>query len=149
MKKLKATDEPILHIKVPNEKGYVEYKLGGVFDASYLTSKTRRGRVQENFGMVCPTIASSNQELYTMEMCECNQPGAVLIKLINKETQEEEYFIARIRKLTPRECLRLMAVDDEDITKMMAVNSNTQCYKQAGNSIVRDVMCRMFEKLLE
>ena len=40
-------------------------------------------------------------------------------------------------------------IDDEDITKMMAINSNTQCYKQAGNSIVRDVMCRMFEKLLE
>lgn len=55
----------------------------------------------------------------------------------------------RIRKLTPKECLRLMAVDDEDIDKMMAVNSNTQCYKQAGNSIVRDVMCRMFENLID
>lgn len=145
----RKTDVPILHIRVANQKGYVEYKLGGVFDASYISSKTRRGRVQENFGMICPTIPSSVQELYTMELCECNKPGAVLIKLINKETNEEEYFIARIRKLTPKECLRLMAVDDEDIDKMMAVNSNTQCYKQAGNSIVRDVMCRMFENLID
>ncbi len=149
VKKVDKEYDPILHIRVANQKGYVEYKLGGVFDASYISSKTRRGRVQENFGMICPTIPSSVQELYTMELCECNKPGAVLIKLINKETNEEEYFIARIRKLTPKECLRLMAVDDEDIDKMMAVNSNTQCYKQAGNSIVRDVMCRMFENLID
>ena len=36
----------------------------------------------------------------------------------------------RIRKLTPRECGRLMGVSDEDIDKMAAVNSNTQLYKQ-------------------
>lgn len=46
----------------------------------------------------------------------------------------------RIRKLTPRECGRLMGVSDEDIDKMSAVNSNTQLYKQFGNSIVADVM---------
>ena len=53
----------------------------------------------------------------------------------------------RIRKLTPRECGRLMGVSDEDIDKMAAVNSNTQLYKQFGNSIVVDVMCAMFEQL--
>ena len=53
----------------------------------------------------------------------------------------------RIRKLTPRECGRLMGVSDEDISKMAAVNSNTQLYKQFGNSIVVDVMCAMFENL--
>lgn len=53
----------------------------------------------------------------------------------------------RIRKLTPRECGRLMGVSDEDITKMAAVNSNTQLYKQFGNSIVVDVMCAMFKNL--
>lgn len=53
----------------------------------------------------------------------------------------------RIRKLTPRECGRLMGVSDEDITKMAAVNSNSQLYKQFGNSIVVDVMCEMFKNL--
>lgn len=53
----------------------------------------------------------------------------------------------RIRKLTPRECGRLMGVSDEDIDKMAAVNSNTQLYKQFGNSIVVDVMCAMFQCL--
>lgn len=53
----------------------------------------------------------------------------------------------RIRKLTPRECGRLMGVPDEDIDKMAAVNSNTQLYKQFGNSIVVDVMCAMFKNL--
>lgn len=53
----------------------------------------------------------------------------------------------RIRKLTPRECGRLMGVSDEDIDKMAAVNSNAQLYKQFGNSIVVDVMCAMFKNL--
>lgn len=53
----------------------------------------------------------------------------------------------RIRKLTPREYGRLMGVSDEDISKMAAVNSNTQLYKQFGNSIVVDVMCAMFRNL--
>lgn len=53
----------------------------------------------------------------------------------------------RIRKLTPRECGRLMGVSDEDIDKMATVNSNTQLYKQFGNSIVVDVMCAMFKNL--
>ena len=57
---------------------------------------------------------------------------------------EKQY---RIRKLTPRECGRLMGVSDEDISKMAAVNSNTQLYKQFGNSIVVDVMCEMFKNL--
>ena len=43
----------------------------------------------------------------------------------------------RIRKLTPRECWRLMGFADEDFDKAQAAGiSNTQLYKQAGNSIV-------------
>lgn len=52
-----------------------------------------------------------------------------------------------IRKLTPRECGRLMGVADEDITMMEKVNSNSQLYKQFGNSIVVDVLCAIFKKL--
>lgn len=53
----------------------------------------------------------------------------------------------RIRKLTPKECGRLMGVSDGNIDRMTAVNSNTQLYKQFGNSIVVDVMCAMFGNL--
>lgn len=45
----------------------------------------------------------------------------------------------RIRKLTPKECFRLMGFDDESFHKAEVINSNTQLYKQAGNSIVVDV----------
>lgn len=50
-------------------------------------------------------------------------------------------------KLTPRECGRLMNVRDEDIDRMMAVNSNTQCYKMFGNSIVVSVLMGLFSQL--
>ena len=46
----------------------------------------------------------------------------------------------RIRKLTPKECWRLMGFNDEDFEKAEKVNSNTQLYKQAGNSIVVNVL---------
>ena len=46
----------------------------------------------------------------------------------------------RIRKLTPKECWRLMGFDDEDFDKASKVNSATQLYKQAGNSIVVNVL---------
>ena len=50
-------------------------------------------------------------------------------------------------KLTPRECARLMGVRDKDIDQMMKVNSNTQVYKQAGNSIVVSVLMALFSQL--
>lgn len=54
----------------------------------------------------------------------------------------------RIRKLTPRECFRLMGVSDEDIDKIQAAGiSKTQQYKMAGNSIVVDVLYHIFRKM--
>ena len=54
----------------------------------------------------------------------------------------------RIRKLTPRECFRLMGVDDADIDKIQASGlSNSAQYKLAGNSIVVDVLFHIFRKL--
>lgn len=55
----------------------------------------------------------------------------------------------RIRKLTPLECWRLMGVKDELFYKAQEVNSNTQLYKQAGNSIVVQVLERIFEKMFK
>ena len=54
----------------------------------------------------------------------------------------------RIRKLTPKECWRLMGFDDSDFEKATKVNSNTQLYKQAGNSIVVNVLEAILKELL-
>lgn len=54
----------------------------------------------------------------------------------------------RIRKLTPRECYRLMGFDDEDFDKAKEVNSDSQLYKQAGNSIVVNVLMAIFKEML-
>ena len=53
----------------------------------------------------------------------------------------------RIRKLTPKECWRLMGFDDEDFEKVEHEISKTQLYKQAGNSIVVNVLEAIFEEL--
>ena len=54
----------------------------------------------------------------------------------------------RIRKLTPRECFRLMGVDDKDIDAIQASGiSNSAQYKLAGNSIVVDVLFHLFRKM--
>lgn len=54
----------------------------------------------------------------------------------------------RIRKLTPLECWRLMGFTDEDFQKAAAVNSNSQLYKQAGNSIVKNVLMAIFGQMI-
>jgi DNA (cytosine-5)-methyltransferase 1 len=59
--------------------------------------------------------------------------------------QEMRY---RIRKLTPRECFRLMGVDDKDIDTIQGAGiSNSQMYKMAGNSIVVDTLYHLFRKM--
>ena len=56
---------------------------------------------------------------------------------------------ARVRKLTPLECWRLMGFDDEDFYKAQSTgNSNSQLYKQAGNSIVVKVLEKIVKNLL-
>ena len=54
----------------------------------------------------------------------------------------------RIRKLTPKECWRLMGFDDEDFEKAKKVCSDTQLYKQAGNSIVVNVLEKIITNLV-
>ncbi len=46
----------------------------------------------------------------------------------------------RIRRLMPRECLRLQGFEDEQIDKILAINSDAQAYKQAGNSVTVTVI---------
>lgn len=59
-----------------------------------------------------------------------------------------DYDNYRIRKLTPKECWRLMGFTDEEFEKAEKVNSNTQLYKQAGNSICVNVLEAIFRELI-
>ena len=105
------------------KQGYIELTTPGVADLTYPNSKTRRGRVQEN-GQIVPTLTAAHQDICYFE---------------------HNY---RIRKLTPRECLRLMGVSDEDITKMQSVGlSDSSLYKLAGNSIVKNVLDALHQNL--
>lgn len=62
---LEATDT--VRIRQATKKGYIEMEAGGVFDATYPNSKTRRGRVQEG-GTICPTITANSMEIYRIEV---------------------------------------------------------------------------------
>ena len=112
-----------VHIKQATSKGYIECEVGGVADLSFPESKTRRGRVQEK-GQVSPTLMAGEQDICRIE---------------------NQY---RIRKLTPLSCWRLMDFTDEDFEKAAQVNSNTQLYKQAGNSIVKNVLVAIIGQML-
>ena len=147
--------EQKIAIPQATKRGYIECELGGVVDLSYPNSKTRRGRVQEG-GTVSPTITAESNGLCVIE------PNI------------------RVRKLTPKECWRLMGFDDDsfyrakyspecptdlakriekrDLTKKewkrlyrytrREYVSNSQLYKQAGNSIVVDVLMAIFKEML-
>lgn len=120
--------EPVLRVRQATAKGYAEVKPGGAFDARYPKSNTRRGRVQGEGGSISPTL-QHNSEICAMDA----QRG-------------ESGF--RIRRLTPRECFRLMGCDEPTIDKLLNAGiSNTQLYKLAGNSIVIDVLYHIFRKM--
>lgn len=63
--------------------------------------------------------------------------------------EEDNGCNLRIRKLTPKECWRLMGFDDVDFERAEKINSNTQLYKQAGNSIVVNVLEAIFKELFK
>ena len=54
----------------------------------------------------------------------------------------------KIRRLTPKECWRLMGFDDQAYERAESVNSHVQLYKQAGNSIVVNVLEAIFAEML-
>ena len=115
-------------IKNATKKGYLIADDGDGIDTAYPDSKTRRGRVQKN---MAHTITTDDSE-------------GVIIQKDNYAVELPEY---RIRKLTPKECWRLMGCSDEDFRKAEQVNSNSQLYKQAGNAIVVDVLEAIFNQL--
>ena len=105
-------------VRQATKQGYDIAEEGDSINLEQPNSTTRRGRV-------------GNKIANTLT-CSCNQA------VVN------EY---RIRKLTPLECYRLMGFDDEDFYKASALNSNSQLYKQAGNSICVNVLEEIFKNL--
>ena len=89
-------------------------------DGIYINTSNKRGTVQKE---MIPTITSFQDK------------GVILKNL-------------KVRKITPKECFRLMGFDDIDYEKASKVNSKSYLYKQAGNSIVVKVLEKVLEKLL-
>ena len=146
-------------IKQATKEGYIECEVGGVADLSYPDSKTRRGRVQGR-GNVCPTLTAQNQDICKIGQISSDksQYGTVISDDgLSSTIQAGTHGYAnnciatqyRIRKLTPRECWRLMDFKDSDFEKAQEVNSNTQLYKQAGNSIVKNVLVAIFGQMID
>lgn len=106
-----------MKIRTATKKGYEEVGIGKVFDLAYPESRTRRARVIEE-GNVSPTLDTG-----------CN---VGYVELDGK--------IVKIRRLTPRECFRLQGFPDEYFDRATSVSSDSQLYKQAGNSVTVPVI---------
>ena len=131
-----------------------------MFDANYPSSKSRRGRVQEG-GNVTPALTANYGNLVLidkiMEKTKIQKTPRPEGKGWCWNEKDGKWF--RIRKLTPRECFRLMDVSDADFDKLLVMEttgkdnnmkrviSDSQLYKMAGNSIVVSCMDLIFENL--
>lgn len=149
-----------LHIREATQKGYADAYEGDSVTLDEPNSQTRRGRVGKqmsntlttscNIGVVQvgniiqtdsfggnPERGGVYSDKGVSPCLSCMQGGGLEPKIVKGY---------RIRKLTPRECWRLMGVRDEDFDKLHDI-SNSQLYKLAGNSIVVDVMMGIFRNL--
>jgi len=158
----------MLRIKQATKQGFIDCPIGGVADFSYPNSETRRGRVQGG-GMISPTITATTTNVCKIENCnDINVRHTELPCILDDRDKgygvktsdicptqraarsgikaiEKNY---RIRRLAPLECWKLMGFDESDYNKAATCNSKTQLYKQAGNSIVVDVLENIFRKLV-
>lgn len=116
----KIIEEKQFKIKEATKKGYTIAGEGDSINLEQPSSSTRRGRVGKQ---IANTLNTSNHQAVVQNY--------------------------RIRKLTPLECWRLMGFKDEQFRKAEAVCSNSQLYKQAGNSIVVNVMEEIFKELFK
>ena len=111
----------IIKIKNATAKGYLEATEGDGVDISG-RMEHHRGTVQKDKTQTLSTMGGENN-------------GVVVNDL-------------RIRKLTPRECFRLMGVKDEDFDKVAKNQSDSSLYHLAGDSIVVDVLCYLYKQLI-
>ncbi len=149
--------KPYIPVRENTKKGYTEAIEGDSINFEQPNSKTRRGRVGRQ---VAQTLTTSPQQgVVTISYAHLHQPketdiSPCLQASYSKGFSNNNLYPAvsdnlRIRKLTPLECWRLMGFDDEDFYKAEKVCSNTQLYRQAGNSIVVDVLVYLFKEILE
>ena len=114
----------MLKVRNGTTRGYIEVQEGGGNERGYPNSNTRRGRVIDE-GNTTPTIDTTN--------------NAGAVEFNGKQV--------RIRKLTPRECFRAQGFPDEYFERAAEVNSNSQLYKQAGNSVTVNVIYEIARRL--
>lgn len=118
-------------IKQATADGSIAMDNGLVANLAYPSSKTRRGRVIGG-GNISPTITTQD-----------NAGGLMQVSV----DSNKKY---RIRRLTPRETWRLMDFTDEQFDKAKSAGlSDTQLYKQAGNSIVVGVLEKIMGNLYD
>lgn len=127
-------------IKVKNKtkQGFIEVRLGGVLDLSFPESETRRGRAIDD-GQTTPTLDTSCEVGRVEEETESDPKHGVIIL--------EDGTKARIRKLTPKECFRLQGFPDDYFERAASVCSDSQLYKQAGNSVTVNVIYEIAKRL--
>ena len=149
--------EPKVAVKENTKKGYDIAIEGDSINLEQPNSQTRRGRVGKQVAQTLTT--SCNQgviDFYNHRVKDDDFIGTLTTNCGNvghcgcfgtKENNDKDGI--RIRKLTPLECWRLMGFTDEDFEKAQKVNSNTQLYKQAGNSIVKQVLMAIFKQMID
>lgn len=149
--------QPKVAVKENAKQGYALATEGDSINLEQPNSKTRRGRIGKQVAQTLTT--SCNQgviDFYNKRVKDDDFIGTLTTNCESvehcgcfgtKENNDENGI--RIRKLTPKECWRLMGFTDEDFEKAQKVNSNTQLYKQAGNSIVKQVLMAIFKQMID
>ena len=146
--------QPCVIVKEATKKGYTEAKFGDSINLEQPNSQTRRGR--DGKGVAQTLTCSCNQAIIEPKIIDDTQgfdgvreykDYSPTLRAARSGLKVNQDF--RIRKLTPRECFRLQGFTDEDFEKAQKVNSNTQLYKQAGNSIVKQVLMAIFKQMID
>lgn len=132
---------------------YMEIKVIGRMDHTMDHTFESANRVYgvDGISPTIPTCAGGNIQPKIVECVAMRGQGDENKQQLEKWTWEidGEVYLIRIRKLTPRECWRLMDFNEGAFEKAQEVNSNTQLYKQAGNSIVVNCLVAIMGQLFE
>ena len=152
---------PTLNARDSHEPRYIleEVKIIGQMDNTLDNTFESANRVYDKNGLclTIPTCAGGGIQPKVIEDIHCvamrgrnpEHPSDRTRGAKMKQRLEMNWIKSyRIRKLTPKECWRLMGYSDRDFEKAAEVNSNTQLYKQAGNAIVKQVLMAIFSQLL-
>ena len=135
-------------IKENTKKGYKMAYPGDSVDLAYPTLNTRRGRVGRKIAHTITTGSSQgtlccvdlNEEPALTDYARCltaKQNGGIRN---HKREASGVWDGCRIRRLTPRECLRLQGWTDDRIDLVLPLQSDAQLYKQAGNGVTVNVV---------